>query len=220
MNLIFLGPPGAGKGTQADNFRRRHGLPHISTGSMLRAAVAEGTDVGRLAQEYMQRGDLVPDKVVEAIVRIRLSEPDCDAGFILDGYPRTIPQADDLEAFLASANRHLDAVVYFEVREEILLRRLTGRRICPVCGTTYHVDANPPKVEGRCDLDGAQLIQRPDDAPDKVRHRLEVFRQWTYPLIDYYRKHGVFLTVNGEGSVEDVYARIRDFATARAMQER
>jgi adenylate kinase len=215
MNLIFMGPPGAGKGTQAEIFHERHGVPHISTGDILRAAVRADTEIGRQAQAYMQRGDLVPDAVMQEIVARRLSEPDCAAGFILDGYPRTLPQAQALDVLLAGMHRSLDAVVFFEIREEVLLRRLTGRRVCPVCGAIYHLDHKPPRVPGRCDLDGAELVQRRDDAPDTVLHRLKVFRQWTAPLVDYYRARGLFLTVDAERPVSDVYTRIQEFIQSR-----
>ncbi len=216
MNLIFMGPPGAGKGTQAEIFHERHGIPHISTGDIFRAAVRAGTELGGKAQAYMQRGDLVPDDVVQEIVEARLAEPDARVGFILDGYPRTLPQADALDRWLAKSARQLDAVVFFDIREEVLLRRLTGRRVCPVCGAIYHLDYKPPRVPGRCDLDEAELVQRKDDAPDTVRHRLEVFRRWTAPLVDHYRTRGLFLRVNAEGPVLEVYARIRAFAESRS----
>ncbi len=219
MNLIFMGPPGAGKGTQAEIFHERHGMPHISTGDILRAAVRAETELGRTAQAYMQRGDLVPDAVMQEIIQRRLSEPDCVAGFILDGYPRTLPQAEALDTLLAATHRSLDAVVFFEIREEVLLRRLTGRRVCPACGAIYHLDHKPPRVPGRCDLDGTALVQRKDDAPDTVLHRLQVFRQWTAPLVDYYRARGLFLSVNAEGSVSDVYRRILEFVQSRAARE-
>lgn len=216
MHLIFMGPPGAGKGTQAEIFRERHGIPHISTGDILRLAVREGTPIGRLAQAYVQRGDLVPDEVMHEIVRTRLAEPDCASGFILDGYPRTLPQAEALDLMLGGWRRRLDAAVFFEIREEVLLRRLTGRQVCPRCGAIYHLDYKPPRRPGRCDLDGTGLVQRRDDAPETVLHRLQVFRQWTAPLVDYYRERGLFLAVNAEGPVEDVYARIREFVASRA----
>lgn len=218
MNLIFMGPPGAGKGTQAEIFHERHGIPHISTGDILRHAVREDTQLGRLAQAYMQRGDLVPDEVMLGIVRTRLSEPDAASGFILDGYPRTLAQANALEQMLAESHRSLDAVVFFEIRKDVVLRRLTGRRVCPVCGAIYHLDYKPPRSPGACDLDGAELVQRRDDAPDTVLHRLQVFRQWTAPLVDYYRARGLFLTVNAEAPVETVYADIREFVQSRASR--
>jgi adenylate kinase len=220
MNLIFMGPPGAGKGTQAEIFRERHGIPHISTGDILRQEVREQTELGRMAQAYMQRGDLVPDEVMQGIVQRRLAEPDCASGFILDGYPRTLPQAYALNDMLAESRRRLDAVVSFEIREEVLLRRLTGRRVCPVCGTVYHLDYKPPRLPGVCDLDRTELIQRRDDEPDTVLHRLEVFRQWTAPLIDYYRGRGLFLTVDAEQAVEEVYVRILEFVQARTGRVR
>src|SRR5579875_1824951 len=184
MRLIFMGPPGAGKGTQAEIFRTRHGLPHISTGDMFREAVRAGTDLGRRAQEYLRRGDLVPDAIVQEMVEARLSEPDCRDGFILDGYPRT----------------------------------LTGRRVCPVCGANYHVDYKPPRVEGRCDLDGAELFQRNEAAPETVRHRPEVFRQWTAPLVEYYEVRRLFLRVDAERPVDEVYERIREFVHSRVSR--
>ena len=214
-----MGPPGAGKGTQAEIFHERRGVPHISTGDILRAAVREGTEIGRQAQAYMQRGDLVPDAVMQEIVARRLLEPDTAAGFILDGYPRTLPQAQALDTLLAEMRRSLDAVVFFEIREEVLLRRLTGRRVCPVCGAIYHLDHKPPRVPRRCDVEGATLVQRRDDAPDTVLHRLKVFRQWTAPLVDYYRARGIFLTVDAERPVSDVYDRTLEFVESRAARE-
>lgn len=216
MNLVFMGPPGAGKGTQADLFRVRYEIPHISTGDMFRQAVRDQTDVGRRAGAYMQRGDLVPDEIVDEIVRHRLSAPDTAGGFILDGYPRTLGQSAALDALLADRRETLDAVVLFEIREPVLLRRLTGRRVCPVCGAIYHLDHHPPRVPGRCDRDGSELMQRKDDAPDTVLHRLEVFRQWTAPLVDYYRKRGVFLDVDAERTVEEVHQRIVEFVRSRS----
>jgi len=216
LHLVFMGPPGAGKGTQAALLHERYGLPHVSTGDMFRVAVRDGTEVGRRATEYMQRGDLVPDEIVDEIVRIRLAQPDTARGFILDGYPRTLPQADALDALLAKRDHGLDAVVSFEIHEEVLLRRLTGRRVCPTCGAIYHLGNNPPKVPGRCDLDGTALVQRKDDAPDTVLHRLQVFRQWTAPLLDHYRKRGLFLAVDAERPVETVHEQILQFVRSRA----
>jgi adenylate kinase len=216
MNLVFMGPPGAGKGTQAELFHQRHGIPHVSTGDMFRQAVRDGTEIGRRAQEYMQRGDLVPDEIVDEMVRIRLSAPDTAMGFILDGYPRTLGQVEALDELLAKRKQGLDAVVSFEIREEILLRRLTGRRVCPKCGAIYHLDHKPPRLPGRCDVDGTELVQRKDDAPDTVLHRLQVFRQWTAPLVDHYRHRGLYLAVDAERSVEEVHDRILAFVRSRA----
>lgn len=216
MNLVFMGPPGAGKGTQAGLFQARHGVPHISTGDMFRAAVRADTDVGRRAAEYMRSGDLVPDAIVEQIVEERLLQPDAAAGFILDGYPRTLAQADALDEFLARWGRELDGVVFFEIPEEVVIRRLSGRRVCPTCGANYHVEYHPPRVPGRCDNDGTELIQRRDDAPETVRRRLEIFRRWTAPLVTHYRGRGIFLVVNAQGTAEEVYDRIQEFVAARA----
>jgi adenylate kinase len=216
MNLVFMGPPGAGKGTQAELFHERYGIPHVSTGDMFREAVRDETDVGQRAQAYMQRGDLVPDEIVDEMVRIRLTNPDSAMGFILDGYPRTLGQVEALDKLLANRKQGLDAVVSFEIREEILLRRLTGRRVCPKCGAIYHLDHKPPRLPGRCDLDGTALVQRKDDAPDTVLHRLKVFRQWTAPLVDHYRHRGLYLAVDAERSVEEVHERILAFVRSRA----
>ncbi len=216
MNLVFMGPPGAGKGTQAELFHLRHGLPHVSTGDMFRQAVRDQTEVGKRAWAYMQRGDLVPDEITDEIVRIRLANPDCAQGFILDGYPRTLGQAEALDTLLAHRHESLHAVVSFDIRDAVLLRRLTGRRVCPVCGAIYHLDHKRPRVAGRCDLDGSELIQRKDDAPDTVLHRLKVFRQWTAPLVDHYRDRGLYLSVDAEQAVEDVHDRIMAFVRSRA----
>lgn len=210
-----MGPPGAGKGTQAELYRARHGIPHISTGDMFRAAVRANTEVGQRATEYMREGELVPDAIVQQIVEERLLQPDCAAGFILDGYPRTLPQADALDEFLARTGRELHGVIFFEIPEEVVVRRITGRRICPTCGANYHVEYHAPREPGRCDLDGSELIQRRDDAPETVNRRLEVFRRWTAPLVDHYRNRGVFLAVNARGTAEEVYERISEFVAAR-----
>ena len=216
MNAVFMGPPGAGKGTQAELFHIRHGVPHISTGDMFRAAVRADTEMGRRAGEYMREGELVPDAIVQQLVEERLLQKDADAGFILDGYPRTLAQADALDEFLARWGRELHGVIFFEIPEEVVLRRITGRRICPTCSANYHVEYHPPRVPGRCDVDGTELIQRRDDAPETVRRRLEVFRRWTAPLVDHYRTRGVFLAVNAQGTAEEVYERIQEFVAARA----
>ncbi len=211
-----MGPPGAGKGTQAELFHIRQGVPHISTGDMFRAAVRADTEMGRRASEYMSEGDLVPDAIVQQLVEERLLQGDTAAGFILDGYPRTLAQADALDEFLAKWGRELHGVVFFEIPEEVVLRRLTGRRVCPTCGANYHVEYHPPREPGRCDIDGTELIQRRDDTPETVTRRLVVFRRWTAPLVDHYRARGIFLAVNAQGSAEEVYERIQEFVAARA----
>ena len=219
MNLVFMGPPGAGKGTQAELFHTRHGVPHISTGDMFRAAVRADTEMGRRASEYMREGDLVPDAIVQQLVEKRLLQSDTAAGFILDGYPRTLAQADGLDEFLARWGRELHGVVFFDIPEEVVLRRLTGRRVCPACGANYHVEYHAPREPGRCDIDGTELIQRRDDAPETVRRRLQVFRRWTAPLVDHARARGMLLVVNAQGTSEEVHERIQEFVAARAGRD-
>ncbi len=215
MNLVFLGPPGAGKGTQARLLQEREGVPRISTGDILRAAVADGTPLGRQAAAYLERGDLVPDDVMIAVVEDRLRQPDTRRGFVLDGFPRTRAQAEALDRILAAQGRGLDAVVYFQVSDATVVRRLVGRRVCRAAGHIYHVEFSPPRVPGRCDLDGSPLEQREDDREETVRHRLEVYRRDTEPLVEYYRSRGIFETVQ-DGDVETVYRRVVEIARARA----
>ncbi|MDD3800902.1 MAG: adenylate kinase [Desulfuromonas thiophila] len=197
MKLILLGPPGAGKGTQAQMLMERYGIPQISTGDMLRAAVKNGTPMGLKAKACMDAGALVPDAVVVGIVEERLRQPDCGAGFILDGFPRTLPQADALQATLVALDKELDAVVSLEVDVDALVERLVGRRSCPSCGAGYHVRFDPPRQEGVCDRCGAGLIQREDDQETTIRKRMEVYRQQTAPLVDYYGKAGLLRSVDG-----------------------
>lgn len=197
MKLILLGPPGAGKGTQAQMLMERYGIPQISTGDMLRAAVKNGTPMGLKAKACMDAGALVPDAVVVGIVEERLRQPDCGAGFILDGFPRTLPQADALQATLVALDKELDAVVSLEVDVDALVERLVGRRSCPSCGAGYHVRFDPPRQEGVCDRCGAGLIQREDDQETTIRNRMEVYRQQTAPLVDYYGKAGLLRSVDG-----------------------
>ncbi|WP_100012667.1 adenylate kinase [Lentibacillus sediminis] len=209
MNLILMGLPGAGKGTQAEKINAEYGIPHISTGDMFRLAIKEGTDLGKKAKEYMDQGELVPDEVTIGIVRERLNKDDCKNGFLLDGFPRTIAQADALEEILTEMNDELDKVVHVDVPEEQLVERLSGRRVCPTCGTTYHVLYNPPEKEGICDKDGTELIQREDDKPETVKNRLSVNMEQQKPLLDYYQEKGYLVTVNGDQEIDEVFRGIQ-----------
>ncbi|NGZ78055.1 adenylate kinase [Saccharibacillus alkalitolerans] len=204
MNILFMGPPGAGKGTQAQVIVDAFGIPHISTGDAFRLAIKEGTPIGVKAKEYIDQGLLVPDDVTNGIVRERLSQPDCDKGFLLDGFPRTLLQAEALDVLLLESGRKLDHVINLNVDPEKLLVRITGRRICKTCGTTYHVIFNPPKQEGVCDKDGGELYQRPDDNEESVRTRLEEYASKTAPLIDYYANKGLLRQIDGDQEIGTV----------------
>lgn len=208
MKLILLGPPGAGKGTQAKMLMDRYGIPQISTGDILRAAVKSGTPMGLKAKSFMDAGGLVPDEVVVGIVRERLQQDDCGAGFILDGFPRTVPQADALDEALMALGRPLDVVVSLVVDVEALVERLTGRRTCKDCGRGYHVSFAPTKVVGICDACGGELLQRDDDREQTIRRRLDVYSEQTSPLIDYYRKSGLLSEVDGMLSMDAVQGSI------------
>ena len=199
MNLILLGAPGAGKGTQAELLVKQLGIPAISTGNMLREAMANGTELGKKAKEYMDEGNLVPDDLILGIVAERVSRPDCARGFILDGVPRTLAQAEALE----DRGVKIDHVISIEVDDSEIERRMTGRRVCAKCGASYHVSANPPKVEGVCDDCGGELTIRKDDAPETVRKRLQVYHSTTEVLKDFYGKLGRLCIVNGSQSIED-----------------
>ncbi|HEU4370387.1 MAG TPA: adenylate kinase [Methylomirabilota bacterium] len=214
MRLIFLGPPGAGKGTQARALALEWGVPQIATGEMLREAVAAGTPLGREARRIMETGALVPDDVMIRLIAERLRQPDAQGGFILDGFPRTIAQAEALNRLLKDLGHTLDAAVYFDVAEPELLRRLTGRWLCRQCQTAFHQDSAPPARAGVCDRCGGELYQRDDDSEATVRSRLEVYRRQTTPLLDYYRGRGLLTTIKGEGAV----AAVRD-AVRRAFTE-
>jgi adenylate kinase len=214
MRLLFLGPPGAGKGTQARELAREWNVPQVATGDMLREAMAAGTPLGREAKQYYDKGNLVPDDVILRMVAERFRQPDAANGFILDGFPRTIPQADGLAAMLRQLGQSLDAVIYFDVSEPELVRRLTGRRLCRQCQTPYHVVSAPPKREGVCDKCGGELYQRVDDSEATVRNRLQVYETQTSPLLEYYRRQGMLRTVSGEGTVDKIRQALREAAGA------
>lgn len=209
FNLILLGPPGAGKGTQAGRIVAEYDIPHISTGDILRAAVKNQTQMGLEAKKYMDAGELVPDSVVIGIVKDRLQEPDTAKGFLMDGFPRTIPQAEALDEVLDGLGRSVTKVLVLLVDEDLLIRRLTGRRICRSCQTPFHVLFSPPKQEGVCDVCGGELYQRDDDTEATVRNRLEVYQKQTEPLIDYYDRAGLVARIDGAQPPEATYEDIR-----------
>jgi len=213
--LILLGPPGAGKGTQAKLLVQAYGIPHISTGDMFRDHIARDTELGKKVKAITASGQLVPDEVTNALVKERLSRPDVARGFILDGYPRTVPQAEYLEGLLRSLGRKLDRVISYEVAEEMIVERISGRRSCPKCGAVYHVSQNPPRKTGLCDRDGEGLVQRPDDRPENVHVRLEEYAGKTEPLKRFYREKGLLSEVDGVGSTEGILA-----ATRRILERR
>lgn len=204
MNIILMGLPGAGKGTQASEIIKKFPIPHISTGDMFRKAIKDETDLGKEAKSYMDRGELVPDEVTVGIVKERISEDDAKKGFLLDGFPRTIDQAESLSQIMSELDREIDAVINIEVPEEELMNRLTGRRICEKCGTTYHLVFNPPKVDGICDIDGGKLYQREDDNPETVSNRLSVNVKQSKPILEYYNNKGVLKNIDGSKDIDEV----------------
>lgn len=208
MNLLIMGPPGAGKGTQAEVLAKELNITNISTGDMFRAAIKEGTEMGRKAKEYMDMGELVPDSVVVGIVKERLSEPDCARGFLLDGFPRTVVQAEALEETLQSMGRTLDGVINIYVPREKIVDRLTGRRICRDCGASYHVLYNPPAKDTVCDACGCELYQRSDDNEAVVNNRLDIYESKTQPLIDFYARRNLLKEVNGDQDIKKVLGDI------------
>lgn len=205
MNLILLGPPGAGKGTQSAVLAEKYGLPHISTGDILRESVKAGQGLGLKAKEYMDKGALVPDEVVMGIAADRLKQPDTKKGFILDGFPRTIAQGEDLDKELNKMGRGIDLVLYFATSTDVAIERLTGRRVCKSCGFNYHIKNIPPKKDGICDKCGGPLIHRVDDNEATVRNRLKVYEDQTKPLIDYYAKQGTLKKVSGDMGVDELF---------------
>jgi adenylate kinase len=207
MDIILLGPPGSGKGTQAKMIADKYKVKHISTGDILRENVRNGTPLGVEAKKFMDAGKLVPDSLLIDIIKDRLAKPDVKAGWMLDGYPRTIPQAEALDKILPSLGQKIDVVLNVDVPDQELIKRVTGRRMCK-CGTTYHVQFNPPKVAGKCDACGADLYQRQDDTEETVKQRLDAYHKQTQPLIDFYTKRGIVANINGTGDIKAIFGNI------------
>lgn len=208
LRAVLLGPPGAGKGTQAVRLVEKYEIPHISTGDIFRKNIKEGTALGKKAQEYMNAGALVPDELVVDLVKDRLQQDDCKNGFLLDGFPRTIFQAEKLDEFLSESNLKMDIVINLKVEKEALIKRLTGRRVCKDCGASYHIVNIPPKKEGVCDICGGELIQRKDDNIETVENRINVYEEQTAPLIGYYKEAGSLVDFDGEASLDEVFDAI------------
>lgn len=208
MKIIMLGAPGAGKGTQADMITKKYNVPHISTGDIFRANIKNGTELGKKAKSYMDQGLLVPDSLVVDLVIDRIHQDDCKEGYVLDGFPRTIPQAEALDAALAAENEEIDAAIDVEVPDDNIVNRMSGRRACLKCGATYHIVYNAPKTEGVCDNCGSELVQREDDKPETVLNRLSVYHKETQPLIDYYNQKGKVAEIDGTQDLNAVFADI------------
>ena len=220
LNLILLGPPGAGKGTQAERLEDDFHLPYIATGNMLRAAVDEGSDLGAQAKEYMDRGDLVPDELIIGLILRCVDEERCNDGFLLDGFPRNKEQAESLDDALTKLDRKISAALLIEVPDDDIIRRLSGRRQCKKEGHVYHVDSNPPKHEGVCDIDGSKLVQRDDDKPETIKKRLQVYHDNTEPLVDHYQDQGVLRRFDGTRNPTEVHDHLRaTIATLRLEDE-
>ncbi len=218
LNLVLLGPPGSGKGTQGERLQEILELPYYATGDILRAAVRDQTPVGRTAEEYMNRGDLVPDEVIIGVISERLASPEAADGFILDGFPRTIPQAEALDGELEKLGRSLSSTILVDVSDDEVVRRLGGRRTC-ADGHVYHVEFNPPEQEGICDVDGSDLATRDDDEPEVIRNRLEQYHLKTEPLVEYYDRKGILRRVHGFGSPDEVSSEIRGQLTTLKLEE-
>jgi len=208
IRIILLGPPGSGKGTQAEKLRSHFGIPHISTGDMLREALRDGTELGLKAASFMRSGKLVPDELVVEMVGERLGRGDCSGGFILDGFPRNIPQAEGLEELLEGSGEAIDSVISLDVPEDVIVDRLSSRRVCENCGAVYNMKLNPPRDDLRCDRCGGRVVQREDDREETIRKRLEVYREETFPIKEFYRRKGMLREIPGDGTVEEVFRRI------------
>jgi adenylate kinase len=208
MKLVFLGPPGSGKGTQSCMVGAKLGIPQISTGDILREAVARDSQLGRRAKSYMDRGELVPDEVMLPLVESRIKEPDCSQGFVLDGFPRTLAQALGLDEVLQRQDGAIDAVIFIDVDDEVVLERLSRRRVCPRCKALFNLDADPPRQDAVCDRCGVDLVLRTDDRPDTVRTRLRVYRHDTLPLVEYYQSRGLLRRVDGDGDIDQVFSSL------------
>ncbi|MHA1721537.1 MAG: adenylate kinase [Candidatus Baldrarchaeia archaeon] len=208
MRIILLGPPGSGKGTQAELLSKKYGIPHIAMGDILREEVARGTSLGKKVNVYMSRGELVPDEIVIEVLKGRIKKSDCRNGFILDGFPRTLNQAKALDTMLDELGFRIDAVVYIDVPDEEIVRRLSLRRTCRVCGRVYNLYYNPPKQDGKCDVCGGELFIRDDDKPDVIRNRLKVYNEQTRPLVSYYEESKLLVRVNGVNSIDNVFQQI------------
>lgn len=208
MKIVLLGPPGAGKGTQAKSISNRYSIPHISTGDIFRKNISENTPLGIEAKSYMDNGQLVPDEVTINMVKDRLQQDDCKNGYLLDGFPRTVHQADALDSFLNERNESIDTALLIEVPKEFILERMTGRRVCPSCGASYHIKFNPPTNDGKCDLCGSDVIQRKDDTEETVKERLDVYENQTQPLIDFYKNKKQLSVVDGTQAINEVFESI------------
>lgn len=208
MKIIMLGAPGAGKGTQAKMIADKYGVPHISTGDIFRANIKNGTELGMEAKKYMDQGLLVPDELTVRILLDRVAQDDCKNGYVLDGFPRTIPQAEVLDSELTKLGDHIDYAINVDVPDENIVKRMSGRRACLTCGATYHIEHVPPRKEGICDVCGSELVLRDDDKPETVKNRLNVYHEQTQPLIDFYTEKGVLKTVDGTVPMEEVFAAI------------